>query len=590
MKLKTSEIVKWSIILLAIIRLCTLWFPTKAAEEDVVPPSNVRYAYNTLDDSETITTNEVVEIQMKSDDMESGVEEIIYRIVADTTGDVVLEEGVIEGETGSIVIDYDFSGWIEAYAVDYSGNRSGWSKSRKIICEAGIPNVEIIVDGILNGWNSQAVPVHVNVEDFGISAGIESVKCFVNDHLIVNEQLSQADRKAHVETDFILEEEGVAGQGIQVYVETVDWAGNHNANSEVIYIDTTGPQIEMNGIRDGMISGQMIALDIYVSDVGGIRDQRLQVWRIDPQGAQHVYADWGLQDAVTIYYDKNAGEKMAWNLLLKEDGIYRIQVNAVDQAGHSQSMEQEVTIDQTNPVIRYVDQMKGQYVPYFLWNYDVSEMIQDFTPYQYQMTLNGNIYVPGTYVKEDGANLLQVVATDAAGNRSTAEAIFYIDHTAPEIIFDNVKNGQTFQEKMELKIEVMEQGDYLEAIEINSQRVSFTKGSQLFYKTIEEPGTYEVKVRAKDLAGNESENKITFVVEKKTKNAAIKKPVNKVFKRKSVMWNNGKKKDVVGENEKAIQERQVQKSEKSAVVIIILAGVFLVASILIFRFIKYRKI
>lgn len=116
-------------------------------------------------------------------------------------------------------------------------------------------------------------------------------------------------------------------------------------------------------------------------------------------------------------------------------------------------------MDKTNPVIRYVDQMQGAYVPYFQWNYGKEEVVQDDTEYSYEIRLDGRFYNTGTRVEDEGVRMLQVEAVDAAGNKSTAEAIFQIDHTPPRIRIYDVENGTSYEEAAAVSISVDGKGN-----------------------------------------------------------------------------------------------------------------------------------
>ena len=81
----------------------------------------------------------------------------------------------------------------------------------------------------------------------------------------------------------------------------------------------------------------------------------------------------------------SGAQDIEWDIALEEDGTYDIRMTAKDRAGHESRQDRRVIVDQTNPVIRYVDQMQGVYVPYFQWNYGKEEVVQDETDYSYDI-------------------------------------------------------------------------------------------------------------------------------------------------------------------------------------------------------------
>lgn len=618
-----KKIFKWGIFFLAFLRLATLWIPLEASgdievalqemqeeaeegdnieEVDTVPPSKVQFAYNLLEDLEVITSNETVEVQLKSDDMESGVEKIVYRFISENGQ---TEDGILEGPEGTLDISCNFVGWIEAYAVDYGGNQSEIERSKKIICENQLPKIQYQVDGTEHGWNAKPVTLQMTIEDTEISSGLYYVKCYVEDELVIHQQYKQSDLKKRVDQQVCVKQNSILGQGTSVFIETMDWAGNYETQTLTIYLDEVAPKVHFQGMRDGMISGQPVHLSLQASDENGIQSQLLRIWKTSPHGSRELYIEENETSAEWIQTEQ--GEQGQWTVLLEEDGEYEVSVEAKDLAGHAQGKTQTITIDQTNPVIRYVEQTNGQHIPFFMWNYNVSDMIQDFTSYTYQMTLNGNVYSPGTYVEEEGIHILQVIATDAAGNRSKAEAIFEIDHSAPEILFSNLEDHQTFTERMELQVDVLGKGERLELVEINGEKKTLTENSQFYSQMFEEPGEYTVLVKAKDLAGNQSQRTMHFQIEKKRLKAVLTDSLKKDGKKKQ----SSEKKQVSRKKNHAMLEKTVSREDDakwkqlqakqmeeegdeathgSGNVVAATIGTFFVLSLVAAGWIKYRKI
>lgn len=619
------RIFKWGILFLAFLRLATLWIPLEASGEtevalkemqekreetegdgtedvDTVPPSKVQFAYNLLEDLEVITSNETVEVQLKSDDMESGVEKIVYRFILENGQ---TEDGILEGAEGTLDISCNFAGWIEAYAVDYAGNQSEIERSKKIICENHLPKIRYQVNGTEHGWNTKPVTLQMAIEDTEISSGLYYVKCYVEDELVIHQQYKQSDLKKRVNQQVCVNQNSVLGQGTSILIETMDWAENYEMKMITVYLDEVSPKIHFQGARDGMISGQPVHLLLQASDENGIQSQSLRIWKKAPYGSKELYIEENETSAEWIQTEQ--GEQRQWTVLLEEDGEYEVSVDVRDLAGHEQGKTQIITIDQTNPMIRYVEQTNGQHIPFFMWNYNVSDMIQDFTSYTYQMTLNGNVYSPGTYVEEEGIHILQVIATDAAGNRSKAEAIFEIDHSAPEILFSNVEDHQTFTEKMELQVDVLGKGERLELVEINGEKKNLTENSQFYSQVIEEPGTYTVSVKAKDLAGNQSQKTMHFQIEKKKLKAVLtdsmkkdgKKNQSSEKKRVSRKKNQVTLEKTVSREDsskwKQAQAKQMEEegdkvAHRSGNVVAVTIGTFFLLSLVAAGWIKYRKI
>ena len=527
-----------SLLILAAGRAVAADIPEEGERIDVTAPEKVKFQYSDFEEREKVISNEKVELILKSQDKESEVAFIYYEI---SDG----REGKLEGTEGSLILEPEFRGTVNAYAVDQAGNQSEISTSKEIICESTTPEIVLDLHGT-EGWNWDFVPVSVEIQDQEISSGLQSVKCYVNHEVVINEQIDLENAVSLWNGEFTVDIVSLNGSGIPIVVETTDYAGNIQMASRLVYIDRSYPQIEISGSYDKMISGEGVIMEIVAADENILENGKIMVWRNPPKQERSLYIEQMQEQAVPCQKNES-GEGCVWKLVLEEDGVYEVEVTVQDAAGHQQVLHQTLTVDRTNPIIRFIEQMHGTHIPYFQWNYDVSEMIEEFTEYQYQMTLNGRMYTSGTYVEEEGEKLLSVEVIDAAGNRSTANAVFYIDHTPPEIQAYQLKDGGIYEESAELNLEVGEPGAYLEGVFINSEKINLTEDSQIFSQTLEEPGEYIVRARAKDLAGNKSELELKFRIEKRSLAAVLFKPVKKLL---SEEGNQEEQKEVQKEEQK----------------------------------------
>lgn len=441
-----------SLLILAAGRAVAADIPEEGERIDVTAPEKVKFQYSDFEEREKVISNEKVELILKSQDKESEVAFIYYEI---SDG----REGKLEGTEGSLILEPEFRGTVNAYAVDQAGNQSEISTSKEIICESTTPEIVLDLHGT-EGWNWDFVPVSVEIQDQEISSGLQSVKCYVNHEVVINEQIDLENAVSLWNGEFTVDIVSLNGSGIPIVVETTDYAGNIQTASRLVYIDRSYPQIEISGSYDKMISGEGVIMEIVAADENILENGKIMVWRNPPKQERSLYIEQMQEQAVPCQKNES-GEGCVWKLVLEEDGVYEVEVTVQDAAGHQQVLHQTLTVDRTNPIIRFIEQMHGTHIPYFQWNYDVSEMIEEFTEYQYQMTLNGRMYTSGTYVEEEGEKLLSVDVIDAAGNRSTADAVFYIDHTPPEIQAYQLKDGGIYEESAELNLEVGEPGAYL---------------------------------------------------------------------------------------------------------------------------------
>lgn len=522
---------------------------------DTKIPEPIRFSYNCPAENDVLFSNFPLEISVRSSDGGSGVDAVYYQTSA---GD----NGVISGESGSITLNLPFSGIVEAYAVDKAGNQSETVRSKKLLCENISPTIQIQAEGDEEVWSREPVPVHVTVQDPLPSSGIRSFKCYCNGKVVVRKDGEMnGTGVTGMEADFVIDEMSEGGSGIAVIVEVLDWAGNFRTENRVFYLDWDAPKIALEGVHDRMITGQAVQADVKITDENFLRYQRMEIWRTAPGETQKL-----LEEQTENAVELGGHIETGWKVCLEEDGIYEINLVAEDYAGNRSETAYQVVVDRTDPLIRYVSQMQGVYVPYFQWNYGADEMIQDFTEYTYEILLDGMRYTAGMRIREEGVKLLQVKAVDAAGNIATAEAIFHIDHTPPLIRIYDVADGKCYTEEVDLGISVDGAGDYLKEITVNEERMKLGTESQVFQQTFIEAGEYAVEILAEDLAGNQAAETVSFRMEEKgTIGKTILKPVTKIMRQ-----------ETKGENSKAATEDSGWKHNGETGVLIAGIGMILV--------------
>lgn len=509
---------------------------------DTKKPSRVHFFYDKAVRDGSIFTNEPVTLTMKSEDEGNGIEAIYYTTGAGATG-------VLEGGSGSITLNPGFQGTVEAYAVDKAGNRSEAAVSEKILCENTPPEIWIEMENGIDTWHSKPVKIGVSVSDHSLSSGLRYMKCYIAGSVTVNKENGFNTEVTSMESGFTMDVASEGGKGIPVAVEVQDWAGNYHSESRLIYIDDTAPAIRSEGVHDNMIAGKPVKGKLAIQEENDLAYAKMEIWKIDTNKKREL-----LEEKKEEPEPFSGPRELTWDIEFEEDGIYEIILTAKDRAGHEISRSSHVTLDQANPVIRYVDQMQGVYVPYFQWNYGKEEVVQDETDYSYDIFLDGTRYETGKRISKEGVKMLQVRAVDAAGNEATAEAVFQIDHTPPKIRVYDVEDGSSYKDAAAVSISVDGKGDYLREVSINSEKMKLESNCQIFSQSFQEAGDYQIQVLAEDLAGNQESELITFRIEEQKQLAgSVWKPITRIFRNV---------KETPGQTEK----QEAAKQEKSPAV------------------------
>ncbi|MDD2980063.1 MAG: hypothetical protein PHN80_08845 [Hespellia sp.] len=427
------------------------------------------------------------------------------------------------GEKITVSIPEEYSGIVKAYCIDRAGNKGDVVSSKYIICDNKLPEIRISAKDGFAVWYQSNPTIDVQVNDAGQSSGLAYVKCFLNGKLVEKKSFDRASTEVvqQVKFKFQVTQDSVSGEKIPIQVEAVDKSGNSISKEDMLFLDKRAPVIEVTGAKDGVISSKEVTLSVKLTDENIPRNFEVTAQRVSPEG-----------ESSSVNVEKADSSEFEYRATLTEDGVYQIHLKGSDMAGNQTEKKMQMIVDRQNPIIRYVEQLNGTYVQQFRWNYEPDEMIHDFSSYTYHMELDGRLFRVNHREEQEGHHLLVVEATDAAGNSARAEAAFQVDHTAPEVVMDGVMNGKTYEKKVNLVISLANERDYVDSICINNQMQKIHNSSQVFQFPFEEEGVYDVEVKARDAAKNETVQHVQFQVRKKKGLAAtVLNPVRKVLEK-----------------------------------------------------------
>lgn len=417
----------------------------------------------------------------------------------------ICAEGEIKEEGSRIKIDsekfYEGENILAVWMEDEQGKRiEGYEMVKIFRIDMTPPVISLSTEKGFDYWYSGPVDLQVDVKDQETGSQPESVVCMTD-----GRKIGESREKACA---FRIETPSRNGKGVPVTVRAWDRAGNMAETTEILFIDVQAPEVSVDGLSDCRISSIPIEIQCAIMEENKIRQAEARIEWESPEGrlVRSTLKEW-----------EKMAEGMQLSRRLSEDGIYRIVVNAEDAAGHTVLSEGHVVIDRQNPRIQYVDQLNGQYLKYFYWNYHTEELVEDNTSVIYTIHMDGDLYTMGTMIDREGKHVLEVHAVDAAGNKGTARAEFVIDHTPPRILFEHVEEGRVYEEMCEFRIRLADDQDKITAIQINGVEQPLTEIQGVYSYTVQEAQNYEVEVEACDVAGNQTDARLRFqVVPKET--------------------------------------------------------------------------
>lgn len=374
---------------------------TKVEKEfliDTKVPDKLEIRYEKFGDGETLYFSDKTYVWISAEDVGSGIENLYYRMGEG-------QEIKSSDSKVKVEIPLNYEGRVIVWAEDTAGNKTSLMVSKQLVCESQKPVIAFTSDGKLEGWNTKPVNLKITVAEKGIASGIAKVNYYLNGKPIRS-----------------VEKEGMTiaiAKTAEVTVTAEDYAGNQANVTKKIFVDGEVPQVTISGSEDEMISNRNIRIRYRAEDGQKLTAAKMIIKRKDRENKEKIleHTEWKKEERI-------------WeaNHELTEDGIYSIEFQARDEAGNQVSRKQQIIIDKTSPLIRNVKELQGKYLEEFQWNYEVSEMIQDFSRYTYEIRLDGKLRSLPIVEKREGKHLFYIKVRDAAGNESEEKAEFIIEH------------------------------------------------------------------------------------------------------------------------------------------------------------------
>ena len=386
------------------------------------------------------------------------------------------------------------------------------------------------------GWFRQEVAVKVSARDAG--SGVSGL------HGGYGEEKFQTDGEL---IQFVVKSASIAGKPVGIWITAQDRAGNISKKEHSVYIDRTPPVLTVTGAEPYMISGKNLELTFTVEEENRCGEVEVTMEQEKPDGAENMTKLTGWRQQGRSYILLNS---------LEQDGIYRFTLTASDEAGNKAELYRQVIIDKTNPIIRCIELFHGKWMKEFCWNYDVAEVVEDFTTYTYHLELDGRLYTPGQRIFREGRHVLKLTARDAAGNEAFSSAEFMIDNTPPVIHYEEqegqekISDGQQFEKELSLQIRTENPQDRITEIRINGKRQKISDNSNVYRYSMDEEKPYEIVAFAEDKAGNTTEKAVGIqVVKEKSIAERVAGPIKQIFTRSQFEKGGNKEKEKhYGEN------------------------------------------
>jgi flagellar hook assembly protein FlgD/Tol biopolymer transport system component len=267
----------------------------------------------------------------------------------------------------------------------------------------------------------------------------------------------------------------VETEGLHTLIVTAsDSCGNAISETVIFTLDNELPVITIEGVEDGVCTNEVVTIDFEASD-------------------DHL---------ASISATLN-GEVYPTGTPITDEGIYTLIVTALEDCGRETTETRSFVIDLAPPVVIItgipVESCSNQPV-----TPEITATDTNLTGVV--VTLNGETFVPGTTIVDEGNYTLVVVAGDACGNETVETAVFAIDTGPPVIGVSGVADGECIIGPVAIDFTATDAN--LADVTATLDGLPFVTG-----QAVDAEGFHTLIVTASDSCGNEISETLTFTLD-----------------------------------------------------------------------------
>ncbi|MDP2345518.1 MAG: DNRLRE domain-containing protein [Deltaproteobacteria bacterium] len=261
-----------------------------------------------------------------------------------------------------------------------------------------------------------------------------------------------------------------------VAVSSTDAAGNSSTQEISFTIDRSAPLITIAGVVDGELRNAAASITVSVQDANST--------------------------TTTMTLD---GAAFGTTVSVDTDGTHVVDVETHDAAGNTATKRVTFTIDRTPPSIAIVgataDELRNTAAT-------IAVAVEDAHPGSMTATLDGVGFADTVLVATEGAHVIAVTSTDAAGNQASAELRFTIDQTPPSITISGVVDAELRNTEAAVTATVND----AHGVRTTTMTLDGVPFSNAVAVTAD--GVHVVEVNAEDNAGNSATRRVTFTIDR----------------------------------------------------------------------------
>ncbi len=396
-------------------------------------------------------------------------------------------------DNGSIMFapKYDFDGGIRPYDGDFNGTSEydiGVDEyidlTAPIITLISPPNNSVIKAGTIIDYG--IVDDNIDIVNYSVNSGADQT----------------------LTPPYDIDTIGWADGLYAIEVHAIDDAGHTTVEIYEFTIDSTAPGIILTSPTNNSVikAGTIIDFDVYEDNLANI----------------NYSINGGINTNFSASYDIDT---TGW-----ADGLYTIEVHAIDDAGNTAIEVYEFTIDSTVPTISLNSPANNSVIPAgTILDFGVSDTHLNIVNY----SINGGVnttfpapYIINTAGWPDGLYVIQVHANDTVSNNVSRSFSFIIDSTVPVISLNSPANDTIILPGTTIDLDVVD--DYLDIVNysVNGGSNQILNPSYDIDTTGWSDGLKSIEIHAIDEAGNTAVEIYEFTIDSTAPDIILNSPAN----------------------------------------------------------------
>lgn len=430
---------------------------------------------------------------------------IMYKIEREANGEIVTDDvciNAIDNPNGRVIPIHDEGSYtINAFAYDLAGNRSS---TQSISFTVDKNKADVFITGAEDEASyTQDVNLNVEIDKTQYKGCCASIN-IKRKRQQMSVELAPISYELDADKD-VRNIKLVNDGDYEVTASVTDNVGRITQATKKFRIDTMPPRIIIEGLHEGEATNSKPKIHITTEEA--FYDTTSVLIVLNKKNGLGQYEIIDRQHYVM------AGEKDGRDVVIDCEGEYLLSCTATDMQGNSSREEVTFIVDYTPPVIQSLSDYDYKYVDRFIVPDNIKRMISDASDVNFEAYINDVSVNGGEEIVQEGRYVLWICAEDEAGNVSSKQASFIVDHTAPQIVIGGMGQDGIVKKGDVIEISLFDEQDKLESVVYEGNNILLTENGKRARIKVDKYGESTLDISAVDMAGNEARITLKTVCE-----------------------------------------------------------------------------